>query len=130
MIPAFGDGQRDDAQVRAGQQREHLVGLLRREQVVELGADHAHAGFALRRRGGKRIQAILCAVLFGLLPAPLAAGQTYADDAPVLLAGQGETAVDVEGLMRAMEIPYAEMRDATLESAAVVGRCRHFGRQL
>jgi hypothetical protein len=39
-------------------------------------------------------------------------------------------AVDIEGLMRAMEVPDAEMRDATLESAAVIGRRRTFGRQL
>ena len=70
------------------------------------------------------------AVLLGLLPAPLAAGQADADDAPILLAGQGETAVDVEGLMRAMEVAHAEMRNAALEPAAVVGRRRHFGRQL
>jgi hypothetical protein len=63
-------------------------------------------------------------------PSAGSAAQADADDAPILLAGQGETAVDVEGLMRAMEIAHAEMRDAALESAAVVGRCRHLGRQL
>jgi hypothetical protein len=99
VIAALGDGQRNDAQVRAGQQREHLVRLVRPEQVVDLGADHAHAGFALRRRDGERIQVILRAVLRGLLPAPLAAAQADADDAPVLLARPGETAVDVEGSM-------------------------------
>ena len=60
----------------------------------------------------------------GLLPAPFAAGQADADDAPILLAGQGETAVDVEGLMRAMEVAHAEMGDTALEPAAVVGRRR------
>ena len=70
------------------------------------------------------------AELLGLLPAPLAAGQADADDAPILLAGQGKTAIDVESLMRAMEVAHAEMRNAALEAGAVVGRRSNLGRQL
>ena len=130
VVPAFGDGQRDDAQVRVGQQREHLVRLIRGEQVVELGADHAHIGFPFRRRDGERVQAILGTELRRLLPAPLTAKQTDADDPPILLARQCETAVDVEGLMCAVEIADPEVRDAALEPTAVVGRRRHLWWQL
>ena len=130
VIAALGDGQRDDAQLGTGQQRKHLGRLLRREQVVDLCADDAHAGLAVWRGDGERIQAVLCTELLGLLAPPLAAEQSDADDAPIRLVGQGETTVDVEGLVRAMEIAHAEMRDAAFEPTSVVGRRGHGGWQV
>ena len=69
------------------------------------------------------------AELLGLLPAPFAAAQADAHDAPVLLSRQGKTAVDVEGLMRAMEVAHAEMGDTAFEAASVIGRRRDVRRQ-
>jgi hypothetical protein len=74
VIPALGDGQRHDAEGRVDQQLQHLGQLLRREQVIEMGADDTHTGVTLGRRDGKRIQTILGPELVGLLPAPFATG--------------------------------------------------------
>ena len=70
------------------------------------------------------------AELLGLLPAPFAAGKADTDDAPIALVGQSETAIDVERLMRAVEVAHAEMGDTAFELAAVVGRRGDIGRQL
>ena len=124
VIPALGDGQRHDAQGRVGQQLQHLGRLLGREQVVELGADDAHTRVSLGRRDRERIQTVLGPELIGLLPAPFAAGKADTDDAPIALIRQSETPIDVERLMRAVEIAHAEMGDTALELGSVIGRRR------
>ena len=86
-------------------------------------------GIAVGRRDRERIQAVLRPELVGLVATPFAARKADTDDAPIALAGQGETSVDVEGLMRAVKVADAEVGDAAFESGPVIGRCCDVRRQ-
>ena len=122
VIAALCDRQRHDAKGRIGQQLEYLGRLLRREQVVELSTDDAHTRIAVGRCDRERIQTVLRPELIGLLPPPFAAGKADTDDAPIALVRQSKTPIDVERLMRAVEVADTEMGDTAFEVGSVVGR--------
>ncbi len=117
-IAALGDGQRDDADRRIGKSFDDGGGLAGRQEV-----DH-HAGdvrlpvarILLDHRG----QPVLLLQL--LAACLLALEHAGADDRPVMSVARVEQIVEIDRLMRAVEIADAEMQDAGLEVVARIFR--------
>ena len=72
----------------------------------------------------ERVKPVLRLQRLGLGPLGRAVDQPDAADAPALLAGKREHLIDVDRLMRAVEVADAEMDDAGRDGAAVIGRAR------
>ncbi len=125
-IAAFGDGQRDDADRRVGKpfdDRRRIAG----HQEIDHGTGDAGAHMAgiLLDHGGQP-------VLLGKLAATdlLGLEDAGADQRPVVADARIEQIVEIDGLVRAMEIADAEMHDAGLERRAIVFRPGNFFRQV
>ena len=120
-IAALGDGQRDDADRRIGKLRDDGAGIAR-HQEVDHDAGHArlHVAAVLLDHGGQPV------LLLELLAADLLAVEhAGADQRPVMVAAGVEEVVEIDRLMRAMEIADAEMQDAGAQGAALVGGRGH-----
>ena len=110
VVAALGDGQRDDAGGRCGQQLDHRLGVVGRISVVDDRPDHPRVSGAVGILQDQGVQPVLGVedVLH------LAIGRHDADpaDAPLACDALLQQLVDVHRLMSAMEAADPEMHDA------------------
>ena len=116
-IAALGDGHRDDADPRVGELVDDGLRVAGRQEV-----DH-HAGDArlpvagvLLDHGGQPVLRLEPGAA-GLL----ALEHTGADQRPVMPLARVEQVVEIDRLVRAVEIADAEMHDARFQRSAVIG---------
>ena len=120
-IAALGDGQRDDADGRIGEPFDGRGGVARHD-VVDHRADDACRAVSgvLLDDGGQP-------VLRGqpVAPGPLALEDAGADDRPVAVHAAVEQRIEIDRLVRAVEIANAEMQDAGRQVGARIDRRSH-----
>ena len=98
-------------------------------QVLDDAADDRHRGFAFGRVDAERIETALPLQRLRLGALALHIHQADAQDAPALLPRQGQDLVDVDGLVRPVEITDAEVGDAGLDLGSIIGGLRDGSRQ-
>eukprot|EP01022_Parablepharisma_sp_SALTPOND_P026956 TRINITY_DN652_c1_g5_i1.p1 TRINITY_DN652_c1_g5~~TRINITY_DN652_c1_g5_i1.p1 ORF type:complete len:870 (-),score=339.47 TRINITY_DN652_c1_g5_i1:20-2629(-) len=114
-VTLFGDGQADDVAARIGHGIEHCLRRLGGDQRGQQGTGHLQA-FALGVTDGHGVEM----VLRGQGVTRVGGAQGDADDAPAQVAG-GDGGFSVERLVGAMEGAQAQVDDARLQPAAVIG---------
>ena len=122
-IAAFGDGQRDDANGRAGQLVDQCANPVLGQQHVADGADNA----ALRVCAVAQFEQGIEVILVGQIVAHLAVLGAQADtaDAPVQIAAAVHQGIGVIRLVGAMKAAHADMGNALLRIAGKIGRLGH-----
>ena len=110
-VAALGDGQRDDADRRIGQPFDDGSGIAGHQEVDhDAGDARAHVAAVLLDHGGQPV------LLLELVAADLLAVEHAGpDDRPVMVVAGVEQIVEIDRLMRAMEIADAEMHDAAVQ---------------
>ena len=91
---------------------------------MEIGdhrADDPRHGAAVRREFGDGVEAVLRPVGLGLGARGGIVDQLDAANTPALGTGRGQAAIEIDGLMDAVEIAQAEMHDAGGDGVAVIG---------
>jgi hypothetical protein len=115
-ITALGDGQRDDADRRVCQPADD-GGAVAGDQEIDHRAGHPrlHVAVVLLDHRGQKI---LAREFFA--PRPLALENPRPDQRPIAVDAGVEQIVEIDRLVRAMEIADAEMQDSGGEVAAAV----------
>jgi hypothetical protein len=116
-VAALGDRERHDAGPGNDEPREHGVGVVRRVQNLDEGADDASVFGAVGFDGQERVEAVLPDQ--GVANCCVAGQDPDAADAPGEIAGLDDP-VEVHGLVGAVEGADPEVDDADLHGAAVV----------
>ena len=129
VVAALGDGHADDPDRGIGQTGERCLRIARRVQIFHQRSDQPHRGSAVRRAYGQGIEALLRLQRLRLVAFGQVVEDADAEDAPFLLRRIGEAAIQVECLVRAMEVADPKMRDAGPHTAAVVAGTRDRRRQ-
>ncbi len=123
VVPALGDGQRDDA----GRGRRHLLDdrlrVVRGEQVLHDRPDDPRFPGPVAVLEDQGVEAVLC--VQDLLHPLVRWHDPDAADAPVVRGALVHQAVVVHGLVRAMEAAHSDVDHTRRDQAAIVGRHRY-----
>ena len=122
-VATFGDGQRNDLDGRVGKPFDDACRIARHQEVDHRAGDAgAHMAAVLLDDRGQPV------LLFQLAAADLLAFEhAGADQRPVMADARIEQVVEIDGLVRAVEIADAEMHDAGFECRAVILRTGDLG---
>ncbi len=122
LVAALGDGHRDDAGGRGGQQLDRGLRIVGSVAVVDDRADHPRIPAAVGVFEDQRVQPVLGAQHVS----HAAVGRHHSDpaDAPLPRQTPLQQPVDVHGLMRPMKPTDTDMRDADPDAVTVVARRR------
>ncbi|MCY1417554.1 hypothetical protein D9M71_330910 [compost metagenome] len=123
-VPAFGDGQRDDADLGAGQFVDQCLGTVLGQQHVTKGADHPHFGVVAIAEFEQGEQIIL--ILEIVTGATVFSAQADTADGPVQAFAGIHQGVGVVRLMGSVETADPDVRDALAGLAQGVGGQDHF----
>ena len=118
-VAALGDGQRHDPQSRIVERGDDGAAVLADRHEIHHGAADARplgAGFELDHRGQPALGFERAAHLPVVRPHP------GAEERPVEVAAGVEQVVEIDGLMRPVEIADPDMQDAGAQPRPVVGR--------
>ena len=119
VVAALGDGQRHDAGGRGGHDLQDAVAVVGGEAVVVDGADDGRLAAAVAVLEGQGVEVVLGRQR--IAHARVAGQQADAADAPVQGPAVAHEAVDVHGLVGAVEAAHPHVDDAGGDGGAVVG---------